>query len=162
MSSAGPRQGIIVTHPNREKAVVRSTRVIVIALVLASVALVLLVSIGGAGAQETSVLPVQYGFVVVYLIVAWLAVRWRRGPLPVVSAVAVFLAIFALASGGSWFEREHPYFGAANLSPDLVGILTFAIVPVQILLILFAMRGFNQGWNVEVERPASAVRRSTA
>jgi hypothetical protein len=28
------------------------------------------------------------------------------------------------------------------------------IVPVQILLIAFAMRGFGQGWNVELERPA--------
>jgi hypothetical protein len=26
------------------------------------------------------------------------------------------------------------------------------IVPVQLLLIVFAMRGFGQGWNVEVER----------
>lgn len=156
MSSTGPRQGMVITHPNREKAVVRTTRVVVIALVLASVALVLLVSIGGAGAQDTSVLPIQYGFVLVYLIVAWLAVRWRRGSLPVVSAIAVFLAIFALVSGSSWFEREHSYFGAANLSPDLVGILTFAIVPVQALLILFAMRGFSQGWNVELESPVGA------
>jgi hypothetical protein len=25
-------------------------------------------------------------------------------------------------------------------------------VPLQILLVAFAMRGFNQGWNVELER----------
>jgi len=28
-------------------------------------------------------------------------------------------------------------------------------VPLQLLLIAFAMRGFQQAWNVEVERPAS-------
>jgi len=33
--------------------------------------------------------------------------------------------------------------------------LTFILVPVQLLLIAFAMRGFQQAWNVEVERPMS-------
>ena len=28
------------------------------------------------------------------------------------------------------------------------------MVPLQVLLIAFAMRGFRQAWNVEVERPA--------
>jgi len=31
-------------------------------------------------------------------------------------------------------------------------VITLAIAPVQILLVAFAMRGFNQGWNVELER----------
>ncbi len=31
-------------------------------------------------------------------------------------------------------------------------MLTLLIVPVQILLVTFAMRGFSQGWNVELER----------
>ena len=31
--------------------------------------------------------------------------------------------------------------------------MTFLVVPVQVLLIAFAMRGFQQAWNVEVERP---------
>ena len=31
-------------------------------------------------------------------------------------------------------------------------MVTALIIPVQILLIGFAMRGFNQAWNVEVER----------
>ena len=31
-------------------------------------------------------------------------------------------------------------------------MITLLIVPVQILLVVFAMRGFKQGWNVEVER----------
>lgn len=160
MSTAGPRQGMIVTHPNRDKAVVRATRVIVVALLLATVALVLLVSIGGSGAQEASVLPIQYGFVLVYLAIAFMAVRWRRGSLPVASSLAVLLAIFALVSGSSWFEREHSYFAAGNLNPSLIGVLTFAIVPVQALLIVFAMRGFSQGWNVELEKPARGERAS--
>jgi hypothetical protein len=35
--------------------------------------------------------------------------------------------------------------------------LTLLIVPVQILLVAFAMRGFQQGWNVELERRDPAV-----
>jgi hypothetical protein len=31
-------------------------------------------------------------------------------------------------------------------------VLTLLIVPVQMLLVAFAMRGFSQGWNVELER----------
>jgi hypothetical protein len=31
-------------------------------------------------------------------------------------------------------------------------VLTLLIVPVQMLLVAFAMRGFQQGWNVELER----------
>ena len=33
-----------------------------------------------------------------------------------------------------------------------VPVLTALLVPIQILLVAFAMRGFQQGWNVELER----------
>ena len=31
-------------------------------------------------------------------------------------------------------------------------MLTLLVIPVQILLVIFAMRGFSQGWNVELEQ----------
>jgi hypothetical protein len=31
--------------------------------------------------------------------------------------------------------------------------VTLLLIPVQLLLIAFAMRGFQQNWNVEIERP---------
>ncbi len=31
-------------------------------------------------------------------------------------------------------------------------MLTLLIIPAQMLLVAFAMRGFKQGWNVELER----------
>jgi hypothetical protein len=37
------------------------------------------------------------------------------------------------------------------LPPDLLGLLTAILVPVQILLIIVAMRAFSQKWNIEVE-----------
>ena len=44
-------------------------------------------------------------------------------------------------------------FGGKGLSPDVLGTLTLLIAPVQVLLIIFTMYGFSQGWNVEVEAP---------
>jgi hypothetical protein len=35
----------------------------------------------------------------------------------------------------------------------MLGVLTLLIIPLQILLVAFAMRGFSQAWNVEVELP---------
>ncbi len=153
--SRGLPEGFVVVHPNRGKPVVRGTRAAVVLLLLVSAALVLIVSVGGASAQGGLLAPIQYLFALVYLLIAYFASRWRRGVLPVASGLAVLLAIFALVGGESWFEREHSYFPPMTLNADLLGILTFAIIPVQILLIVFAMRGFNQGWNVEQERPVA-------
>lgn len=153
MSSGVQQPSVEITHPNRDKAVVRATRATVVVLLAVSVALILIVSIGGQEAMDTSVLPIQYFFVLAYVLIAYLAVRWRRGALPVGSALAVLLGIFALVGGAYWFDRNHEYFASNTLNPTLLGVLTFAIIPVQILLIVFAMRGFSQGWNVELEKP---------
>ena len=162
MSSRVQQPGVEITHPNRDRAVVRATRATVVVLLLVSVVLLLIVSIGGQEGVESSVLPFQYFFVLAYLLIAFLAVRWRRGALPVGSALAVLLTIFALVGGSYWFDRNHGYFAATTLNPTLLGVLTFAVIPVQILLIVFAMRGFSQGWNVELERPARGPQTSGA
>jgi hypothetical protein len=39
------------------------------------------------------------------------------------------------------------------LPEDLLGLLTLIVVPVQLLLVIVAMIGFNQDWHVEEERP---------
>jgi hypothetical protein len=33
----------------------------------------------------------------------------------------------------------------------MLGVLTLILIPIQLLLAAFAMRGFQQQWNVEVE-----------
>jgi hypothetical protein len=143
--------GVIITHPNRDKAVVQATRATVILLLLASAALVLVVTVGGWkvlwGAK-----PIQIGFIAAYLILAFYAVRWNRGVLPISAVLAVLLLIFALVAGPSWFSRDKTGFEQPAISAGVLGTLTLLIVPVQILLIAFAMRGFRQGWNVELEQ----------
>jgi hypothetical protein len=141
---------VTITHPNRDKPVVQATRATVVLLLLASAALVLIVTVGGWkvlwGAK-----PIEIGYVLVYLTLAFYALRWNRGVLPVAAVLAVLLLIFALVAGPSWFARDKTGFAQPSIDAGLLGLLTLLIVPVQMLLIAFAMRGFSQGWNVELE-----------
>ncbi len=147
----GPPAGVIVTHPNRDKPVVQATRATVVLLLLASAALVLIVTVGGWSVLE-SAKPVEIAYVLVYLTLAFFALRWNRGVLPVAAVLAVLLLIFALVAGPGWFARDKHGFAEPALGASLLGVLTLLIVPVQMLLVAFAMRGFQQGWNVELER----------
>jgi presenilin-like A22 family membrane protease len=150
--------GVIVTHPNRDKAVVQATRATVIVLLLASAALVLIVTIGGWSVLQGAV-AVQIAYVLVYLTLAFFAWRWNRGVLPVSAVLAVLLLIFALVAGPSWFARDKSGFEQPAIGAGVLGLLTLLIVPLQMLLVAFAMRGFSQGWNVELERRDPAVER---
>ena len=155
--------GMIITHPNRGKAVVQATRATVIVLLLASAALVLIVTVGGWTVLQGA-LPVQIAYVLVYLTLAFFAWRWNRGVLPVSAVLAVLLLIFALVAGPGWFARDKGGYAQPDLNAGLLGVLTLLIVPVQMLLVAFAMRGFSQGWNVELERrdPAADPGRFTS
>jgi presenilin-like A22 family membrane protease len=145
---------IVVTHPNRGKPVVQATRATVILLMLATAGLVAIVTIGG-WAVLTAAQPIEIAYVLIYVTMALLAIRWNRGVLPVSAVLAVLLAIFALVAGPSWFARDKTGFEQPALNAGLLGVLTLLIVPVQVLLVAFAMRGFSQGWNVELERRVS-------
>jgi len=148
-----PAATTIVTHPNRDKPVVQGTRATVILLLLVSALLILIVTVGGWKVLEGAWI-VQVGYILVYLVLAFFAGRWNRGVLPVAAALAVLLLVFALVAGPFWFDRDKTGFAEPALNAGLLGTLTLLLVPVQMLLIAFAMRGFNQGWNVELERPA--------
>jgi hypothetical protein len=57
-----------------------------------------------------------------------------------------------LVAAPCWFARVKAGFAEPALPDSLLGVVTLLIVPVQILLIAFAMRGFSQGWNIELEQ----------
>jgi hypothetical protein len=152
-ATSGPdrQPGVIVTHPNRGKAVAQATRATVVLLLLVSTALVLIVTIGGWGTLEGDI-PILLAWAIIYLLMAYFAARWSRGVLPMAAALALLLCVFAMVSAPAWFERDKSGFAAPNLNAGLLGVITLAIIPVQILLITFAMRGFQQGWNIELEQ----------
>jgi lysylphosphatidylglycerol synthetase-like protein (DUF2156 family) len=140
-----------IERPNRNKASSRASRAIVILLLLVSAALVLIVTIGGWDALQGAK-ALQLGYIAVYLVMAYYVARWNRGVLPVAAALAIILLIFAAVSAPAWFERDKTGFTDPALDSSLLGLITLLIVPVQALLIAFAMQAFSQEWNVEVER----------
>jgi lysylphosphatidylglycerol synthetase-like protein (DUF2156 family) len=152
-SASGPqtREGVIITHPNRDKPVVQATRATVVVLLLVSAALILIITIGGWKVLQGAVL-IQIAYIAIYLVFAFYAARWNRGVLPISASLAVLLMIFAAVAGPGWFARNKTGFAEPAINAGLLGVLTLLIVPVQILLITFAMRGFSQGWNIEVEQ----------
>ena len=144
---------VAIDHPNREKAASKVTRAIVILLLLASAFLMIVIS-AGAWDALVGAKALQVIYIVVYVGIAVMVLRWSRGVLPVAAALAIMLFIFALVSVPGWFERDKDGFTDPAIASDVVGLLTALLVPLQLLLIAFAMRGFQQAWNVEVERPA--------
>jgi presenilin-like A22 family membrane protease len=152
---------VAVEHPNRKKASSKATRLVVVLLLLASAFLMIVITIGGwdalAGAKALQVI-----FIVLYLVLAFFVARWSRGVLPLIAALAIVLFVFALVSTPGWFERDKDGFTDPGLPSDVIGMLTALLVLLQLLLIAFAMRGFRQAWNVEVEHPADGRRGDTA
>ena len=140
----------VVVRPNRDKAESKATRAIVVLLLVVSALLIFVVTAGGwselQGAQIISI-----GYIVVYLVMAFYVARWNRGVLPVAAGLAILFAVVAAVAAPAWFERDKAGFEDPGLDPSMLGLLTAIIVPVQLLLIAFAMRGFQQQWNVEVE-----------
>jgi FtsH-binding integral membrane protein len=150
---------VVIEHPNRDKAASKATKAVVLLLLLVSVALMLVVTVGGWSTLQGAK-PVQIGYIAVYLIIAFYVARWNRGVLPVAAALAILLAIFAAVAVPGWFDRDSPGFAQPAIDASVLGLVTALIIPVQILLIAFAMRGFTQAWNVEVERSAPPARPS--
>jgi hypothetical protein len=167
------RPGYRVSYPNRDKAASKTTKAIVVLLLLVSAVLMAIVTVGGWSELEGEQ-PLNFLFIIAYLIFAFYIARWKRGLLPMAAALGIVLLILAViastgASGTSWFDRNQAgfaapqsLFGGSGLSPDALGLTTVLMIPVQALLIIFAMQGFSQAWNVEVEVPIDSARRGGA
>jgi presenilin-like A22 family membrane protease len=156
--------GVIIEHPNRKKASSKATRAVVFFLLLASAGLMAIISLGGWETIEGAKV-VQVAYIVIYVVLAFFVLRWSRGVLPLAAALAIVLLIFAAVSAPAWFDRDKAGFTDPAIDEGILGLLSAILVPVQLLLIAFAMRGFQQAWNVEVERrdeeppPAARERR---
>jgi hypothetical protein len=142
---------VVIVHPNRRKASSQLTRLVVIALLIVSAAVVVIVALGGWDAIEGAK-PVQLAYIVVYFVLALFVARWSRGVLPMIAALAIILAIFGAVAAPAWFDRDKSGFTDPALSSDVLGLLCALLVPLQLALMLVAMIGFRQRWNVEAER----------
>jgi len=163
--------GYAVVYPNREKASSKLMKSFVALALLVSVGLLLIVTIGG-WSQLEGMKPLNFIWCIAYLIIAfYIWARWARGMLPIAAGLAILMLMIAIVaglglSGTSWFDRNHAgfaeaqsLFGGTGLSADTLGTITLLLIPVQVLLIIVAMRAFAQGWNVEQEVPIEEARR---
>jgi len=148
---AEPESDVVLEHPNRDKASSKVTKLIVILLLLVSVGLMLIVTFGGWDAL-VGAKPLLIGYIALYLVMAYYIARWKSGVLAVSAALAIILLIFAAVAAPEWFSRDKDGFTDPTLDEGVLGLVTMLIIPVQVLLILFSMRGFQQKWQVEVER----------
>jgi len=151
---AETRPGYELWRPNRTKSEAKVTRVLVALVLLISAALILIITLGGwERLQGATVAAMAIVWAVLYVLFAFLILRWNRGLLPVAAAMGILLAIFAVIAAPAWFARDKVGLDSPALPEELLGLLTFLLVPVQLALIAIAMIGFNQNWHVEEERP---------
>ncbi len=137
-----------VRHPNRDLSENKRTKSMVALLCVLTAGLVAVITIGGWDKLEGAK-PVNIFYILVYVLFAYYVSRWNRGVLPVATALSVVLIIFAAVAAPAWFERDKTGFESPALPEPLLGFLTLLLIPISLILIFFAMRGFQQGWNIE-------------
>jgi presenilin-like A22 family membrane protease len=140
-----------IEYPNREKGSSKTVKAVVVLLTLVSAGLMAVVTIGGWEALQGAKL-VQIALILIFVLIAFFIARWRSGMLPLIAALAMIALIFAAVSAPEWFARDKDGFTDPALAAEILGMVTLIIIPVQVLLIGFAMSGFRQNWQVEVER----------
>ena len=163
--------GYVVVYPNRDKAASKMVKAVVGLIMLVLVGLALILTIGG-WSELQGLEGVNLFCCVLFVVIAfYIWARWARGLLPIVAGFGILTLMLAVVAGTglagtSWFNRSHfgfapakSLFGSKGLSPDVLGFVTVLMIPVSILLIVFAMIGFSQGWNVEMEVPKDEAKR---
>ena len=149
------RPGYELWRPNREKAGSVSTKFVIVLLLAATAVLAAIITIGGwslmKGGGGMGFICAIYA--ILYAFFAFLVARWSRGILPVAAALSMILAIFCAVGADSWFARDKSGFDEALLPSALIGTLVIVLGLLQLVLIAFALYGFNQEWHVEEERP---------
>ena len=95
------RPGYAVIHPNRDKAICKLTKLIVVGLLIASVVLMMILTIGGWSKLQ-GMKPVNFIWSAVYLVLAFYIMRWARGLLPIAAAAPALMdELMSLILGGA-------------------------------------------------------------
>jgi protein-S-isoprenylcysteine O-methyltransferase Ste14 len=91
-----------------------------------------------------------------------LVFKWSRGVLAMSAALAVLLAVLSIVASTGWFSRDQTGFSEPLIPAAILGLIYIVLVPVLLLLVAFAMRGFNQAWNIEVAVPEEEAKENLA
>jgi hypothetical protein len=142
--------GARLRHPNRERPGAKATKTVVATLLVASAVLILIVLIGGwtvqAGARWVTAL-----YVIVYLVMAYYVLKWKRGVLAMAAGLSLLFAIVLAPGLPLIFERTKEGYAVSLIPAEILGLLMVLILVLQVLLVVATMVGFNQGWNLEIE-----------
>src|SRR3954465_4141268 len=150
MATGEATEDLVIYHPNREKAGSKATKAGTILLFRATAVLIAIITIGGWGSLEGAQV-ISIFFILVFALMAYFVAKWNRGVLPLASAFAILLLVFAAIAAPGWFDRDASGYHNPGLPPSLIGMLVIILIPVSVVLIIFAMRGFAQKWNVQIE-----------
>jgi len=156
--TVAPDPTIVITHPNRDAAASKATRALVLVLLVVSAVLVLVLTIGAQGARAGA-LPFQVFIGALYVLFTYLVLKWRSGALPIAAATAIIAGVFGAVSVRGWFDRTGVGFTNPVLPDALMGLLVLAFAIVQVPLLIFCLRGFQQQWQVELEMPLEQAER---
>jgi hypothetical protein len=144
----------VPAYPNRHRAESKATRSAVLLLLLVSAVLIGIVAIAGIPvAGSPGMQFIGFLFSILFLVMAYYISKWSRGVLAMAAGFAVLCALLAIVLAPAWFARDKPGFLPPLLPASVIGLVTIVIVPVQLLLVAFSMRGFNQAWQIEVQVP---------
>jgi hypothetical protein len=160
MQVAEVREGYELWRPNREKAESKVMKLVVAIVLLASAALLLIITLGGwERLQSAGVGIITVAWAALYIYFAFAVFfRWQRGVLPLAAVFGVIMIIFAAVAAPGWFARDKDGLASPALPEDLLGLLTLLVIPVQVVLIVVSLLAFNQNWQVEEERPIEGYR----
>ena len=114
---------MVIEHPNRAKASSKTSRVVMVLLLLGSAALIALIIVGGWSALM-GMKVIAIGWVLLYLLFAFYVARWNRGVLPVVAALSIIMLIFAVIAVPTWVDRDSASYADPALSAGLLATLT--------------------------------------
>ncbi len=142
-----------MVNPNRHRAESKATRVAVIMLLIVSSLLTAVIGVGGASALPPSQQVFTFAAIILFLLMAFYVFKWSRGVLAMSAALAVLVAVLSIVASTGWFSRDQAGFSEPLIPAGILGLICIVLVPVLLLLVAFAMRGFNQAWNIEVAVP---------
>jgi hypothetical protein len=161
MAEEEEEERYVPAHPNRHRAESKATRSAVILLLLVSALLTAVVAIASVPVA-TGMNIFVFLFIALFLVSAYYIFKWSRGVLAMTAAFAILFALLALVAVPGWFARDQAGFAEPLLPASVIGVILVVLVPIQLILVAFSMRGFNQGWNIEVPVPEHEAKENLA
>ncbi len=155
-------QNYVMVTPNRHRAESKATRVAVILLLLVSALLTATIAIGGASALPASMQIFTFLMIMLFLVAAYYVFKWSRGVLAMAAGLAIIVAVLAVTSAQYWFSRDQSGYAEQLIPAAALGLICIVLAPILLLLVAFAMRGFNQAWNIEVQVPEEEANENLA